>query len=137
VPTAPSTFHPVSGYAGSTAYGVSRGQQVGTGTVGSLGHALLWTGSAQSVVDLHPSGFSETVAKAVAAGRRVGWGTTTDGSTHALLWNGTADSVVDLHVFLPAGFTWSRANGIDASGNIIGSAGDALYTTHAILWVRQ
>jgi len=140
-------LHP-AGENESSAWGVGGGQQVGYGgNVGSR-HALLWTGSAQSVVNLHPSGFYETVALAVAAGRQVGWGVTIEsqfaaahntenGSPRALLWNGTANSVVDLHVFLPAGFTWSRANGIDAAGNIIGIAGDALRTNHAILWVRQ
>jgi len=129
-------LHP-NGYCFSLAFGVSGGQQVGVGSCDDLGrfyggHALLWTGSAQSVVDLHPNGFSDSVAKAVAAGRQVGWGTTADGSTHALLWNGTADGAVDLHAFLPAGFRNSQANGIDASGNIIGTADG-----HAILWRRQ
>jgi hypothetical protein len=128
-------LHPLSPayMMGSEAWGVSGGQQVGAG--GDIGsrHALLWTGSAQSVVDLHISGFQETVAQAVAAGRQVGWGSKFFGGTkHALLWNGTAQSVVDLHTFLPAGAVNSQAFGIDASGNVIGSADG-----HAILWVRQ
>jgi hypothetical protein len=129
-------LHP-NQYCFSLAWGVSGGQQVGYGGCDPMGryygaHALLWTGSAQSVVDLHPSQFRDSLAQAVSAGRQVGWGTTADGSTHALLWNGTAESVVDLHAFLPAGFRNSQAHGIDASGNIIGSADG-----HAILWRRQ
>ena len=131
-------LHPGGDYSGSAAYGVSGGQQVGEGTVRKLTHALLWAGSAQSVVDLHPNRFHETIALAVAAGRQVGSGTLCDGSTrHALVWNGTAESVVDLHVFLPPGFTWSGASGVDASGNIIGTAGDTHGMSHAILWVPQ
>jgi len=116
----------------SEAHGVSAGQQVGFVRCGTTTRALLWTGSAQSVVDLHPSGFRSTWAIAVAAGRQVGWGETADGLVHALLWNGNADSVVDLHVFLPAGFHYSEASGIDGSGNVVGTADG-----HTILWVRQ
>ena len=131
-------LHPVSGYSGSSAFGVNGGQQVGEGTAGTLSHALLWTGSAQSVIDLHPSGYRETSAVAVSAGRQVGYGTLPDGSTrHALIWNGTADGVVDLHAFLPAGFVRSEAYGIDVSGNVIGIAAGADGRSHAILWVAQ
>jgi hypothetical protein len=130
-------LHPASGpygYCTSRAYGVSGGQQVGYGGACgyNTGRALLWTGSAESVVDLHPSGFYQSIALAVAAGRQVGFATAAGGQTHALVWSGTADSVVDLHVFLPASFRSSEARGIDASGNIIGTADG-----YAILWVRQ
>jgi uncharacterized membrane protein len=128
-------LHP-AGYSSSRAKGVSGGQQVGDGLADNARHALLWTGSAQSVVDLHPSGYCDSVAEAAAAGRQVGWGSKCDGQHHALLWNSTAESVVDLHLFLPAGLHYSEAHGIDASGNIIGSAFDTLGTSHAVLWVR-
>jgi len=126
-------LHPATGFSISAAFAVSGGQQVGEGFIGSNAHALLWTGSAQSVVDLNPSGFFDSHALGVAGGRQVGYGVMSGtGATHALLWNGTAASVVDLHTFLPPGFATSRANAIDASGNIIGTADG-----HAILWVRQ
>jgi hypothetical protein len=132
-------LHPGSEECFSEAHGVSDGQQVGYVRCGAAGRAALWTGSAESVIDLHPRGFDTSQASAVAAGRQVGYGSTSRqfegyGSTlvHALLWSGTADSVVDLHTFLPAGFRNSLAHGIDASGNIIGQADG-----HAILWVRQ
>jgi hypothetical protein len=55
--------------------------------------------------------------------------------THAALWSGSADSVLDLHALLPAGqFLNSYANGIDAAGNIVGSAFDNDLKSHAILW---
>jgi hypothetical protein len=123
-------LHP-AGYENSVANGVSGGQQVGVGSVGGRGHALLWTGSAASVVDLHPRGFDSTSALAVAGGLQVGTGLVS-GRNRALLWSGSADSVVDLHALLPPGFSGSLAHGIDASGNIIGTADN-----HAILWVRQ
>jgi len=142
-------LHPLGGnFVSSNSAGVSGGQQVGVGIYTSDGqpvinglsraHALLWRGSSQSVVDLHPGGFSESGAAAVAADRQVGFGITADGLQHALVWNGTADSVVDLHVFLPPGFSRSFASGIDASGNVVGWAEvTGTEETHAILWVRQ
>jgi probable HAF family extracellular repeat protein len=135
-------LHPAAvGSTFTAAFGVGGGQQVGYALFWRLDasgghifweHALLWSGSAESVVDLHPSGFYRSWAKAVAGGCQVGGGTANDGTEHALLWRGSADSVVDLNAFLPAGFGWAQANAIDASGNIIGTAG-----THAILWIRQ
>jgi hypothetical protein len=131
-------LHPVFDWSiASIALGVSGDQQVGYGkTSGDWQRrvALLWTGTAESVVVLNPYLFIESVALAVAAGRQVGWGTIglPITQTHALLWTGTADSAVDLHVFLPPGFQSSQATGIDASGNIIGTADG-----HPILWVRQ
>jgi hypothetical protein len=130
-------LHPATGYETTSANGVGGGQQVGWGRASGSSHALLWTSSPQSVVDLHPSGARDTAALGVANGRQVGWGTIADGATHALVWNGTAESVVDLHLLLPAGYTRSDASGIDASGNIIGSAMDSTGRSHAILWVRQ
>lgn len=132
----------------SVAHGVSGGQQVGATInssarpgINSIGrwHAVLWTGTADSVVDLHPSWCRESSAVAVAAGRQVGFCVlSADGLiTRALLWNGTAQSVVDVHAFLPPGFVRSEARGIDSSGTVIGSAADANGTSHAILWVPQ
>jgi hypothetical protein len=123
-----------AGFVGSVAWGVNDGQQVGFGvlTNGDQSHALLWTGSAESAIDLHPSGFYRSKALAVAGGCQVGWGSPNSTIDHALVWSGTADRVVDLNAFLPAGFGSAQAHGIDASGNIIGSAG-----AHAILWIRQ
>ena len=123
--------------ASSVALGVSGDQQVGYATTVldfQTRFALLWTGTAESVVELNPYLFIESVALAVANGRQVGWGTIglPRTQTHALLWSGTADSAVDLHVFLPPGFQSSQATGIDASGNVIGTADG-----HPILWIRQ
>jgi hypothetical protein len=99
-------------------------------------HALLWSGSADSVVDLHPSGFFNTFAYGVSGGRQVGEGTgpVTDYWDHALVWSGSADSVIDLHQFLPVGFRDSYAQAIDDQGNILGYANDYDGYTHAILW---
>jgi hypothetical protein len=59
-----------SGFMASQALGVSGGQQVGAG--GGQQHALLWMGSAASVVDLNPSGFMASQALGVSGGQQVG-----------------------------------------------------------------
>jgi len=64
--------HP-SGFTSSVAQGVSDGQQVGWGAgpaTGNQVHALLWAGSAASVVDLHaflPPGFTSSQALGIDA----------------------------------------------------------------------
>ena len=67
-----------SGFTSSGALGVSGGQQVGYGNpTGDGTHALLWTGSADSVVDLHtflPPEFTDSEAYGIdAEGNIVGW----------------------------------------------------------------
>jgi hypothetical protein len=60
---------------------------------------LLWSGSADSAVDLNPAGFAYSYANEVRDGKQVGYGsgTSTGGNSHALLWSGSAASAVDLH----------------------------------------
>ena len=75
-------------------------------------HALLWSGTAESVVDLNPTGFTESRGMALAENRQVGQGrspTATGNLFHALLWQGSANSYVGLN---PTGFNASIANGI-------------------------
>jgi hypothetical protein len=128
----------------TVAYGISGARQVGFGYLQVpaghgvsvfANHALMWSGSASTMVDLHPAAFSNSFARGLNATRQVGYGYT--GTTyHALVWSGTAASVVDLHQFVPAGFPESDAFAIDAFGNIAGLAGDSLTNQwHAILWV--
>jgi hypothetical protein len=62
-------------------------------------------------IDLHPSGFTRSVAWGVSDGQQVGSGTIFRGPDHALLWTGSADSVVDLH---PAGLL-TRTPGASAT----------------------
>jgi len=75
-------------------------------------------------VDLNPSGFTESEARGVSGGQQVGYGCgpVTGDQIRALLWSGTAESYVDLHSWVPSGYGRSFAQGIDASGNIVGMA---------------
>ncbi|MGA2093041.1 MAG: hypothetical protein ABSH16_06490 [Sedimentisphaerales bacterium] len=128
-----------SGFDWSIAYGISGAQQVGYGygsATNGNDHALLWSGSAEICIDLHPNGFDWSVAEGISGTQQVGAGsgTATGGFRHALLWNGSADSYIDLHQFLPTGFDYSGAIGIDSYGNIVGYAYDSSFYQHAILW---
>jgi hypothetical protein len=89
-------------------------------------------GVSYKVIDLNPSGFSDSIALGASGIQQVGYG-----SNHALLWNGSASSFIDLN---PSGFNTSRATGISGTqqvgwiassawGGPYGSAG-----THAFLW---
>jgi hypothetical protein len=114
----------------SYALGVGGGQQVGYG-MGPGNRALLWTGSAGGVVDLHPAGYVQSQANATD-GARQGGGAAVPGATHAGLWGGTAASFVDLH---PAGFSDSGVAAL-AGGQQVGSGRGAVTggQTHALLW---
>jgi pimeloyl-ACP methyl ester carboxylesterase len=110
-------------FAWSEAHATAGGQQVGFGSIndGSIypSHALLWRGSAASVVDLHPGGFTRSMAFGTSGTQQVGlgenlvdWGVWVD---HALLWSGTAASVVNLN---PVGFVNSLATGISGAQQV-------------------
>ncbi len=108
---------------------------MGMGITGGTFHALLWSGSAASCVDLNPSGFTRSEAYDTSDTLQVGfgYGTATGGATHALLWSGSADSYVDLHSLLPSSFLDSYAYCIDGSA-IYGIGVDQNGSNHAIEW---
>jgi hypothetical protein len=93
-------------------------------------HALLWEGTADSAIDLHPAGFTFSRAYATDGQYQVGFGTTGFHS-HALLWNGTASSMVDLQ---PVSFTDSAAFGIGGGQQVGYLSFGPLSEQHAALW---
>src|SRR5438132_3540134 len=125
------------GFVESWASGASDGQQVGYGfgpATGGYGHALLWRGTAASVLDLHPSGFMISRAMGISGGQQVGVGIGPGPETgsHALLWTGSAASVVDLH---PSGFSRSEASGVSGGQQVgFGSGSTTGEESHALLW---
>lgn len=131
-------LHPsnLAGFSSSTAYGVGGGEEVGygfgTGTA-FHSHALLWHDS-NIATDLNPAGFTDSTAYATDGLSQVGFGLDANGVSHALLWTGTP-LAVDLQAALPATFTSSAAYGIDALGNVFGTATDANNNPHAVEWV--
>jgi hypothetical protein len=131
----------------SKAIDICGNQQVGYGTLSTGGesvfdptktftHALLWSGTAESAVDLNPADFVYSQASDTNGSWQVGYGygEGTGGEKHASLWNGTPESAVDLHDFLSTEFVSSTATGIDERGNIVGNAFDAWGYSHAFLW---
>ncbi|MDQ6699487.1 MAG: hypothetical protein M3Z36_04810 [Acidobacteriota bacterium] len=140
-------LHPPT-FAYSRAMGIRSGEEVGYGSSiaypygESLGyhttsHALRWTGSAASVVDLHPAGFDASEALATNGSQQGGWGysATPVAHQHALLWAGTAASAVDLH---PVGFHDSKITALTATQQVgegwIGTPGAVGSVRHAFVW---
>ena len=103
---------------------------MGYGSLADSGgsHALLWTGSAESVVDLHPAGFQVSSANAASGGKQGGYGNV-GGVDHAVIWSGHAETVVDLH---PSAYEYSFI--MDMSGDR--QVGWGKYSTerHALMW---
>ena len=138
----------------SCAYDVSDGQQVGVATVVikqgrkrelSRGtHAGLWSGTAESWVDLHPYGYDGSEARGVSHGYQAGcaWTEGESGTVwHAGMWSGTAESWVDLSTLLPADYTNSSAEDIEVTSTDIRVVGYAYNSTsrqtHAVLWHKK
>jgi hypothetical protein len=118
---------------GAEALAVSAGRQGGSGFVGTSRHALLWFGTAASVVDLNPAPFTQSMVFGMDDLQAVGMGSgpSTGGEDHALLWTGnTAASFVDLH---PSRFTRSAAASV-RGGFQVGSANGPDNLNHAIVW---
>jgi hypothetical protein len=119
-------------------YGTNGTQQVGSryafdANNNAYYHAMLYTGSASSAVDLHPPnrpGIVSSEALATDGRQQVGWGGPYLVYGHALVWSGTANSAVDLN---PAGFAASVAYGVQ-NGTQVGLAHSPDYHDHAMLW---
>lgn len=125
------------GFGAGTAYGTDGVRQVGVAwkVVGfgaySSPSAMLWSGTADSAVNLNPFDSGESAAYAVAGGQQVGYAYSFQ---HAMLWTGSAESAVDLH---PVGYTSSQAhatNGAQQAG--FGWVNNAAQTAHrhALVW---
>ncbi|HTV46819.1 MAG TPA: sigma-70 family RNA polymerase sigma factor [Phycisphaerae bacterium] len=97
-------------------------------------HALLWSGSAVSVVDLNPKGFISSEARGISGLQQVGYGTNRTGPEmeHALLWtHGSAASVVDLN---PNGFISSQACATNGRQQVGFGNTTSNNSQHALLW---
>lgn len=110
-------------------------QEVGVGTgPAQVQHALLWSGTAASAVDLNPANFVQSQANGVSGGQQVGFGYLNfnpNAPYHALLWNGTAANAIDLH---PAGFLYSEADGTNGTQQIGEAVIASSLINHAIVW---
>lgn len=144
--TAPvADLHPAGlGFTSTFGYATSGQQQVGIGRGGPAGsgsHALLWSGTAKSAVDLHPASlrnftFTSSTAYGVGGLQQVGAVTNNALQSHAVLWNGTAASAMDLSpTFILQGvFSSSVSYGTDGIHQVgYARSGDG-QPNHAVLW---
>lgn len=110
---------PGQGPQASMAQGAWGGQQVGQAEVEGVFHASLWSGTADSWVDLGPRDDGVMYisrANAVAAGQQVGYY-----ADSAALWTGSASSRINLHPGGVYGYAGSEAFGV-ADGQQVGYA---------------
>ncbi len=123
-----------SGFNASSANGISGNQQVGSGTdISGHSHALLWSGTAGSAVDLTPSRFTNLacIAYSICGNQQAGWGSDTNGDNRAILWSGTASSAV---LLIPSGYENSDCYAYGVSGTQQVGEGVMIGSTHAFLW---
>lgn len=123
-------LHP-TGAMGSSARGVSGGQQVGSVSEGDYKHASLWSGASGTWVNLTPSGATESEAFGVQGGQQAGViyiGPFGFGE-RAGYWRGSAASWVDLH---PAWADTSAAYGTDGLWQV--GATETFYHPKACMW---
>jgi hypothetical protein len=89
---------------------------------------------AYTVIDLTPSGFTNSAAYGTNGLQQVGGGSgsATGNRNHALLWSGTAASAIDLN---PSGFDDTSAPEINGSQQVGHDTGPATGgQRHAVLW---
>jgi hypothetical protein len=142
-----STIDSLIHLAAPNVYGYASGTD-GIQEVGFLGspipNAALWSGSADSFVNLNPPSFASSQALGVSNGEQVGYGMTPgtsvgsdsrftfiQGGMHAVKWTGTASSFVDLN---PVNFDASSANGVDQGVEVGGAVRSFDGVTRAIRW---
>lgn len=145
----PIELKPASSYSDTVGNAAGGSLQVGYGSGAITGvnrdastgfniNALVWSGSAASVVNIHPTNLGSIVqsgATATDGTHIVGYGMLADNTDHALLWNSATNSAIDLHPNLsgPFGsFFASIAYATDGSHQV-GKAFNS-GVSHAILW---
>lgn len=152
-PKSPTVLHP-QGAEGSVAYATDGVHQVGevgylvqkAGEANKKGirirydYAALWSGSAASLQFLS-SGYPNSFAMSVNGNYVAGYGIVTSafgtrGAQHALGWMNPLEPALDLHSLLPAGYSQSWAQSVDANGNFAGYGVDSSNVTHALIWLK-
>jgi hypothetical protein len=132
----PAVYSAIAGDAAAT--NTTPAQEVGYAEDASGGlHAMLWTGTAASAIDLNSNQFNSAQAFGVSAGAQVGQaeGVPTGGQYHAIMWQSSPTNYTDLGAVLGSGYIYSSASGI--SGNlVVGFAALASGTNqnHAVVW---
>lgn len=120
--------------ANSYGAGAGGGQQVGHTNLFLAGpsRALLWEGSAKSLVDLHPAGWDASYAMATDGKRQVGWRERHTGNIgqFATMWSGSAKGWVDLH-----DPTYNETNALGIAGDVqVGFGFITNVGARAVMW---
>ena len=103
-------------------------------------HALLWSGTAESAVDLHPAmllTFFASIANGIGGNQEVGVGyydLLNQSLSHALLWTGTGSSVIDLHPSMLGSFDISAANDTNGQFQVGYISNSETLRQDAVLW---
>ena len=100
-------------------------------------HAILWHGTPNSFVDLHPTllnpgQMSTTNGLSLTGNHQVGFAGglgPNQNAFHAILWNNTAASAIDLN---PTGYVNTYANATTDTQQV--GEGATVYNNHALLW---
>jgi hypothetical protein len=115
------------------------GQQVGFANLPNPqgSHAIKWSGTAASAIDLRPPGATLSFLNATCGSAQVGAASTFQYGWSAGIWFGTAQSFVPLAPYLPAGFYSSVAYGVTFHNGLYYVVGEASEQglSRAILWV--
>jgi len=108
----------------SRALGVSGSKQVGEyAERNSFRHAVLWSGSADSAVDLNPRGYIQSKATGIMGSMVIGQACQNVINDHAAAWDIKRQEFYDLHLYLPKKFSSSCVDHIDpGTGVIVGYA---------------
>lgn len=101
--------------------------------------ATVWTGTADSALNIHPYSFTHSYAAAVNGPWIAGYAgdqskSGTPAYYHAIAWDGDYQ-FTDLNAFLPAAFVGSQAFSVDEQGNVAGVALTADGQRHAVVWM--
>jgi hypothetical protein len=139
-------------HAGGAVYsrgrGVNGNEQVGEidnspttdpddGVISSARQAVLWHGTAASMVNLNPAGYLASAALATNGTQEGGWAAPSLATgIHAMMWSGSAATAVDLQ---PAGFTDTRVTALSLTMQVgdgwVGGAAHSLTAhRHALAW---
>lgn len=126
-------LHP-TGATASYATGSASGQQAGFSMFDdnrSVPRAGVWSGSAESWVDLSPTGSVQSLANATDGVHQVGYAGWAGGGVRASLWSGSPGSWVDLN---PAGADESFAFGVSGIHQVGEAHIHSEASRHASLW---
>lgn len=130
----------VPGLYSSVALAISGNQQVGGGSVQGVYSALLWQGSAASLVNLHRPEWGYSEALATDGAFQVGHATLPSHGLTASLWSGSAATWENLGVWLGEGWSGSTARAVWHDSSTLYVSGlarnPATGLNEAVLWHR-